>query len=178
MKPEPSPWFWRLLFALGAALVGSAIASGSILWFAYEAHNPWFEAGGSREQWTDRILWNALGNVFEHSIYAFIFLMLGPFWVHGRRIPIWAAALWSGIFALTVGFVAANWLFGTLDPSTVHTSIDQSRLIFVVFSQRVYVPDYLYLFAAYAIPLSVTLIFSILDAIHRLVRSGTTAIGK
>lgn len=178
MTPEPSPWFWRLLSALVGALVGSAIASGSILWFAYEAHNPWFETGGSRAQWADRIVSNASGNVIEHSIYAFIFLMLGPFWVHGRRIPLWAAALWSSIFALTVGFVVSNWLFGTLDPSTIHTSIDQSRLIFVVSSQRIYVPNYLYPIAAYAIPLAVTLVFSIFDAMHRLVRSETVAFGK
>lgn len=152
MQYKAHPWYWRALLCMLAGMAAGLMVSGPILWFSYEAYNPWYHSGGERELWTGHILSNALLNIVQHSSYAGILLLLGPFWIYGRRFGPRKRAILSTLYALLIGFLIAHLLFGRLDLSVTHLRYDEAEIAFVVSLQRIYVPNYLYIIAAYALP--------------------------
>ncbi len=168
MKREPLPWYWRAVLCVLAAVIATLLVSGSIFWFSYEAYNPWLHPGGERDQWTNDLIWNALRNIGEHSIYAAVLLFSGPFWFYGKPVEPFTLLFFSAAYSLVIGFLVATLLFGHLDLAVTHLRFEDAKIVFVAFWQRIYVPNHFYIIASYAIPFMSVWCLAALDAVSSI----------
>ncbi len=162
---------WRLIVYAGiAAIIASCIVAGGILAYAYLQHNPWYFPGAETEanrypQSLDsylEVFQTALGNIVQHAITLFIWLMLLPFWARRKLYPQYAyistvaSIFFSALFAWSF-VLLGNYQW---DLASAQVGIEHDRVRYVVFWRGIYVPDYLYICAYFMLPITAVLIFA------------------
>ncbi|WP_304070156.1 hypothetical protein [Maricaulis maris] len=159
MRVANTVFLTRLGLAIFAAWLAALIISGSIFVIAFELYNPWFHPGGEREHWRSDLIINALGNVFEHGFYPFLVLLLGPIWFLGMPADRLVARTAAILFGLVVGSVIAWVAASVLGHDMARLTYTDDRVLYVASWQRIYVPNFLYVVAAFAMPILAAILF-------------------